>query len=134
MAIIVQRHILYDNYFFSNVTLIKENVHIILGPIEIIIGFGNATIILPIGITFIEDALLNSRLKRNLLSFRDVLRNGYHLETLNEQNKECLYITSHKMGLKTINEMRKLSLWVCILSLYKLYNLMLHVLKISKHR
>ena len=55
-------------------------------------------------VLFIEDALLSNRLNKNLLSFRDVLRKRYHLDIVNEQNKKCLYITSYKMGLKTIHE------------------------------
>ena len=77
--------ILCGKHFFSYVTLRKTNVHILLDPVEIIDGFGNATIILSNGITLhVNDALLKSKLKRNLLSFQDVLRKEYHLETMNE--------------------------------------------------
>ena len=55
-------------------------------------------------ILHIENAFLSSRSKRNLLSFKDVRRNGYHVETIYEQNKEYIGITSYKMGLKTIHE------------------------------
>ena len=86
----------------------KANVHTILGHVNLIDGVENAIIIFPNGtIMHIEDALLSSRLKRNLLSFKDVSHNGYHLETINENNNECLYITSYNMGNKTINEKLK---------------------------
>ena len=94
-----------SRHFFSSMTLRKTHVHIISGPIPIIDGFGNATIVLPKGtILHIENAFLSSRSKRNLLSFKDVRRNGYHVETIYEQNKEYIGITSYKMGLKTIHE------------------------------
>ena len=52
-------------------TLRKTHVHTIFGPIPIIDGFGNATIVLPKGtILHIENAFLISILKRNLLSFK----------------------------------------------------------------
>ena len=38
--------------------------------------------------------MFSSRSKRNLLSFRDIRRNGYHIETTNEKDVEYLYITS----------------------------------------
>ena len=39
-----------------------------------------------------------------LLSFKDIRKNGYHIETMNESNKECLYITSIVYGKKLIVE------------------------------
>ena len=85
-------------------TLRKTHVHTKSGPIPIIDGFGNATIVFPKGtILHIENAFLSSRSKRNLLSFKDVHRNGY-VETIYEQNKEYISIPSYKMGLKTIHE------------------------------
>ena len=94
-----------SRHFFSSMTLRKTHVHTISGPIPIIDGFGNATIVLPKGtILHIENAFLSSRSKRNLLSFKYVRRNGYHIETIYEKNKEYIGITSYKMGLKTIHE------------------------------
>jgi hypothetical protein len=42
----------------------------------------------------IDDALYSSKSRRNLLSFKDIRGNGYHIETNNEGNEEYLYITS----------------------------------------
>ena len=39
-----------------------------------------------------------------MLSFKDIRRNGYHIETMNEGNKECLYITSIISGKKIVAE------------------------------
>ena len=50
---------------------------------------------LPNGTIFhINDALYSSKSTRNFLSFKDICKNGYHIETMNEGNKESLYITS----------------------------------------
>ena len=58
---------------------------------------------LPNGIRFhINDALYSSKSARNLLSFKDIRKNGYHIETINEGNKESLYITSIIYGKKII--------------------------------
>ena len=92
-------------------TLRKTNVHTISSPVEMIDGSGNATIILPNGITLhIEDALLSTKMKRNLLSFKDVRHNGYHLETIIEDDIDYLCIISCKMGIKTIHEKIKTSI------------------------
>ena len=52
----------------------------------------------------IEDALYSSRSKRNLLSFKDIRRNGYHIETKNENDIEYLYITSIVSSQKLVLE------------------------------
>ena len=49
-------------------------------------------------------ALYSSKSRRNLLSFKDIHRNGYHIETMNEENVEYLYITSIISGQKLIME------------------------------
>ena len=103
--------ILKDKNYFSTMTLRKVNVHTISGPIEMIDGSGNATIMLPNGIILhIENALLSTKIKRNLLSFKNVRRNGYHLETINDNDIDCLYIISYKIGIKTIHEQLKASI------------------------
>ena len=56
--------ILYDKHLFQSVTLRKTNVHTISGPVEIIDGSRNATIVLSNGTNLhIENALLNDRSK-----------------------------------------------------------------------
>ena len=63
---------------------------------------------LPNGTKFhINDALYSSKSTRNLLSFKDIRRNCYHIETMNEGDTECLYITSIVYDKKLI--MQKLS-------------------------
>ena len=52
----------------------------------------------------INDALYSSKSTRNLFSFKDIRKNGYHIETMNEGNKESLYITSISYGKKIVAE------------------------------
>ena len=53
---------------------------------------------------YINDVLYYSKSIRNLLNFTDICRNGYHIETMNEGSKECLYITSIVYDKKLIME------------------------------
>ena len=69
--------ILHGKEYFSNLTMRKVNVHTISGPIKIIEGSENAMIILSNGTTLhLKYALLSSRLKMNVLSFKDVHQIG----------------------------------------------------------
>ena len=86
--------ILKNQKYFSHLKLAKANVKTISGASDLIEHSGRATIILPNGTKFIiDDAMFSTRSKRNLLSFKDIRRNGYHIETITEKNEEYLYIT-----------------------------------------
>ena len=39
-----------------------------------------------------------------MLRFKDICKNGYHIETMNEGNKESLYVTSIIYGKKNVVE------------------------------
>ena len=81
--------------YFQNLKLCETNVDTILGSSNLIEGFGRATIMLLKGTKFyIDDVLYSSKSSRNLLSFKDIRYNGYHIETNNEGSEEFLYITS----------------------------------------
>ena len=87
--------ILRNKKYFSNLTLISSNVQTISGPVDLIKGFGRATIVLPNGTKFqINNALYSNKSNRNLLSFKDIRRNGYHIETMHRDGNEYLLITS----------------------------------------
>ena len=91
-------------YFFNLITT-NTSVSTISGTSNLIEGSGRANIVLPNGTRFhINDALYSSKSRRNLPSFKDIRRNGYHIETMNEGNKECLYITSIISGKKIVAE------------------------------
>ena len=94
--------ILRGQKYFSHITLVEANVNTISGPIDLIDGSGRATIMLPCGMIFhINDALYSVRSRRNMLSFKDIRHNGYHIETTYDNNKAYLCIThivsSHKL-------------------------------------
>ena len=87
--------ILRDKRYFLDLILTNVNVSTIYGTTKLIKGFEKANIILSIETMFhINGVLYSSKSIRNLLSFKDIRRNGNHIETINEGNRECLYITS----------------------------------------
>ena len=97
--------ILKDVKYFSNLTKMKANVNTISGTSNMIEGSGRAIILLPRGTKFIiDDALLSTKSKRNLLSFKDIPRNRYHIETMNKDNIEYLQITNIICGSKSMLE------------------------------
>ena len=99
--------ILQDKRYFLDVTLTNINVSIISSTTNLIEGFERANIMLPNRTRFhINDASYSRKSTRNLLSFKDIRRNGYHIETMNEVSKERMYITSIIYGKKLI--MKKL--------------------------
>jgi hypothetical protein len=79
---------------FFYLTLQDVVVHTISGSAKLIEGSGRATIMLPCGIKVdINKAFYSQKSQRNLLSFKDIRRNGYHIETTCEGNVEYLNIT-----------------------------------------
>lgn len=94
-----------DEKYFSTLLRRKANVTTISGNAKIIELFGRATIFLPNGIKIVvEDVLFSSKSPRNLLNFKDIRRNGYYVETLNEMNIEYLGITKSVSRQKYILE------------------------------
>ena len=72
---------------------------------NLIEGIGIVNIMLSNGTRFhINDTLYSSKSTWNFLSFKDIHRNGYHIETMNEGNIEGLYITSIVFDKKLIME------------------------------
>ena len=95
--------ILREKTYVLNLIVTNASVSTIYGTSNLIEGSGIANIMLPNGTRFhINDALYSSKLTRNLISFKDICKNGYHIETMNEGNKECLYITSIIYGKKIV--------------------------------
>ena len=99
-------HTIFRNKrYFLNLNLIKANVNTISGPLDIIEGTGRAIIILTKDMKLdIYNALYSPKSKINLLGFKDIRRNNFHLETMNENNIEYLYITSNMSRKKEILE------------------------------
>jgi hypothetical protein len=66
----------------------------IAGRDVLIVGSGRTTITLPMGTQILmEDALLYPDLTRTLLSFRDVRKNGFYVETHIDNKEEFLLFT-----------------------------------------
>ncbi|TYG40666.1 hypothetical protein ES288_D12G111300v1, partial [Gossypium darwinii] len=81
------------------------HINTILGSSKLFEGFGRVIILLPKGTKFfIDDALFSTNSKRNLLSFKDIRINGYHIENMDEKNIKYLYITNVECGKKYILE------------------------------
>ena len=59
---------------------------------------------MPIDTKFqIDDVIYSNKSNQNLLSFKDILRNGYHIETMNHNGNGYLLITGQKKNLGTID-------------------------------
>ncbi|KAG4168974.1 hypothetical protein ERO13_A12G057333v2, partial [Gossypium hirsutum] len=85
--------ILKDKKYFSHLTISNAHVNTISGSSKLIERSGRTIVILPKGTKFvINDALYSTKSQRNLLNFKDIRLNGYHIETMNEKNIEYLYI------------------------------------------
>ncbi|GAV64930.1 hypothetical protein CFOL_v3_08445, partial [Cephalotus follicularis] len=83
----------------------KANVGTTSGISDIIEGSGMASFVLSNGTQMrITDDLYSTKSRRNLLSFKDIRRNGHHIETTNENDKEYLYITGNASDRKQILE------------------------------
>ncbi|KAK8264478.1 hypothetical protein V6Z11_D12G110700 [Gossypium hirsutum] len=81
----------------------NAHVNTISGSSKLIEGSGRAIILLPKGTKFdIDDVLYSIKSQMNLLSFKDIRLNGYHIETMNKKNIEYLYITNVECGKKYV--------------------------------
>ena len=104
LAVYATTHtILRDKIYFLDLTLTNVNVSTISGTTNLIECSGRENIMLPNDTRFhSNNASYSSKSTRNLLSFKDICRNGYHFETMNEGSKGCLYITYIVYGKKLI--------------------------------
>ena len=97
--------ILKNLTYFSYLKRQTTSVSTICGNAKLIEGSGRAHTILPKGTKLvIEEALYSEKSQRNLLSFKDIRKNGYHIETTNEGNVEYLCITTIVSGKKSVLE------------------------------
>ncbi|CAN1348792.1 hypothetical protein LINPERPRIM_LOCUS41579 [Linum perenne] len=97
--------ILKDKKYFTYLVMREANVSTISGSTNLIEDTGRANVLLHGGTKMhIEDTLYSTKSCRNLLSYKDIRRNGYHIETMEEENKEYLVITSTISGNKNIHE------------------------------
>ena len=86
--------ILRDTRFFETLRKRAENVLTIAGSNGRVVGSGRAIVVLPDDTRmFIEEAFLYPGAERNLLTFKDIRRSGYHVSTACENGVEYLYLT-----------------------------------------
>jgi hypothetical protein len=86
--------ILRETRYFQILTKKSENIMTIAGSNAHIVSTGSATLVLPMGTQiFVKDSLLYPNSKCALLSFKDILANGFHVETEIEHGTEYLLIT-----------------------------------------
>jgi hypothetical protein len=79
--------ILKNKKYCSQLSPVETHVNIIYGISNLIEGSGRTCILLQEGTKLIiNDALYSSKSRRNLLSFKDIRCNGYHIETMTENN------------------------------------------------
>ena len=117
--------ILREKTDFLNLIVTNASVSTISCTSYLIEGSGRANIMLPNGTRFhINDALYSSKSTRNLFSFNDIHKNGYHIETMNEGNIECLYITSIIYGKKIVAESSQDSCKTCEKFTFKFFRKM----------
>lgn len=89
--------ILREMKYFQTLKKSNGSVMTIAGRDTVIVGSGQATITLPMGTKLIiQDALVYPDSTRTLLSFKDIRKNGFHVETNEESGAECLLITQQK--------------------------------------
>ena len=94
----------YKDYFI-NITPKVTSLTTISGPSTLVEGFGKAQFMLSNGsVLTINEALYCPSSGRNLLSFKDIRENKFHLETARENGIEYLYITSTQYDQKRILE------------------------------
>jgi hypothetical protein len=85
--------ILRETKYFQTLTRRTGNILTIAGRDVNIVDFRQATILLPMGTqVIIENALPYPNSTRTLLSYRDIRKNGLHVITHEENNKEFLHI------------------------------------------
>jgi hypothetical protein len=86
-------YILRKTKYFQTHTRRTENILTIVGCDTNIVGFGRATIVLPMGMQVtIENTLLYPDSTRTLLSYRDIRKNGLYVITHEENNEEFIHI------------------------------------------
>ena len=88
------KSILREMKYFHTLKKREGNIMIIAGRNALIVGSGRSTITLHMGTQILmEDALLYFDSTRTLLSFRDVRKNGFHVEIHMDNKEEFLLFT-----------------------------------------
>ena len=103
LIVAITHTILYEHRYFSNLIPNRIPFTTILGPLNLIEGYGMARLLLSNGTEFtIKEAIFSPRSRRILLSFKDIRENNYHAKTTKENGMVYLCITSYLSGHKHI--------------------------------
>lgn len=86
--------ILREIKYFQTLTKLNGDILTIAGRDAVIVGKGRAIFTLPMGTQIvIEDALLYPDSTRTLIGYRDIRKNGFHIETYEDNKEEYLLFT-----------------------------------------
>jgi len=89
--------ILRETKYFQTLQKRTKNILIIAGSNGRIIGYGRAIVVLPNDTRIIiDEAFLYPGAQRNLLTFKDIRRSGYHITNATDSGTGYLYITESK--------------------------------------
>ena len=95
--------VLKSKVYFSYLVTQDATIHTISESAKLIQVSERAIIILSCGTKVnIDEALYSTKSQRNLLSFKDIRQNGYHIETMCEGNLEYLNIIKMSLGKKYV--------------------------------
>jgi len=86
-----------DTKYFSSLEIkdSARSVSTIYGHSKIILGFGESNFTMPRRTHFkVNDTLYCPKSHRNLISFKDIRSNEYHIETINKDGIECFCLNS----------------------------------------
>jgi peptide/histidine transporter 3/4 len=103
--------ILRELKYFQTLKKMNGDILTIAGRDTVIVGTGRAIFTLPNGTQVIlEDALLYPDSSRTLISYRDIRKNGFHIET-HEDNKEeyLLFTKDYGYGKQVLEKIPSLS-------------------------
>ena len=103
--------ILREMKYFQTLKKMNGDILTIAGRDTVIVGTGPAIFTLPSGTHMtIEDALLYPDSSRTLISYRDIRKNGFHIET-HEDNKEefLLFTKDYGYGKQVLEKIPSLS-------------------------
>jgi hypothetical protein len=96
--------ILRSKECFTQITPSHRTMTTIMGSDQIEEGHGPATITLPRGTSIhIRSAIYAPNATKNLISFKDIWENGYHIQTSTDNSQEAIHIvqqTPHGMEIK----------------------------------
>ena len=105
--------ILREKKYFSHLVMKKAYVNTISSSTNLIEGSGRAALLLPWGTLLVIDNALNcSKSHRNLLSFKVIRQDGYHVEFANEGKMEYLYLTTINADKKLCMKIARTFFWV----------------------